>query len=34
MRKDKSLIVILLMVVVGLVGLTLAYFANTANITN
>ena len=34
MKKNKSLIIILLILVVGVIGLTLAYFANTANITN
>ena len=34
MRKNKSLIVILLIVVIGIVGLTLAYFTNTANVSN
>ena len=34
MKKNKSLIIILLIVIVGVVGLTLAYFTNTTNITN
>ena len=34
MKKNKSLIIILLILVVGVIGLTLAYFANTANIIN
>ena len=34
MKKNKSLIIILLIIIVGVVGLTLAYFTNTANITN
>ena len=33
-KKNKSLIIILLIIVFGIVGLTLAYFTNTANITN
>ena len=34
MKKNKSLIIILLIVVVGLIGLTLAYFTNTASLSN
>ena len=34
MKKNKSLIIILLIVVVGVIGLTLAYFTNTASVSN
>ena len=34
MKNKKTIILLLLIAIVGVVGLTLAYFANTASITN
>jgi len=34
MKKNKNLLIILLILTVGLVGLTIAYFANSSTITN
>ena len=34
MKKNKNLIVLLIIAIIGVVGLTLAYFANSTDVVN